>query len=140
MFENYSKCRIWIFQFWHFSPIFVLSGNTVWPFLAMLNETFSVIFKHRVKADILLPKLSLNLVKSSAKLNLWLRSFDSIKRWSFVTIVWVMQHLQFLVTSVQLWLFAVWSAKFKLGQDTNLIVLCHWWTSRMWRISGNFYL
>ena len=24
MFENYSKCRIWIFEFWHFQPIFVL--------------------------------------------------------------------------------------------------------------------
>ena len=31
--KNYSKCRILIFycQFWHFPPIFVLSGNTVWP-------------------------------------------------------------------------------------------------------------
>ena len=32
MFENHSKCRI--FLFWHFSPIFVhleLSGSTVWP-------------------------------------------------------------------------------------------------------------
>ena len=24
MFENYSKCHIWIFLFWHFPPIFVL--------------------------------------------------------------------------------------------------------------------
>ena len=24
VFENYSKCRIWIFQFWHFLPIFCL--------------------------------------------------------------------------------------------------------------------
>ena len=24
LFENYSKCRIWIFEFWYFSPIFVL--------------------------------------------------------------------------------------------------------------------
>ena len=24
LFENYSKCRIWIFEFWHFLPIFVL--------------------------------------------------------------------------------------------------------------------
>ena len=30
-FENDSKCRIWIFEFWQFPPIFVLSGNTVWP-------------------------------------------------------------------------------------------------------------
>ena len=34
--KNDSKCRIWIFEFWHFPPIFVLfktdlSGNTVWP-------------------------------------------------------------------------------------------------------------
>ena len=24
LFENYSKCRIWIFEFWHFPPIFFL--------------------------------------------------------------------------------------------------------------------
>ena len=24
LFENYSKCRIWMFQFWHFPPTFVL--------------------------------------------------------------------------------------------------------------------
>ena len=24
MVENYSKCRIWVFQFWHFPPIFVI--------------------------------------------------------------------------------------------------------------------
>ena len=28
MFENHSKCRIWIFEFWYFPPI-DLSGNTV---------------------------------------------------------------------------------------------------------------
>ena len=38
MFENYSKCRIWIFQFWNFHQFFAF-----WT----LNETFSVIFKHR---------------------------------------------------------------------------------------------
>ena len=36
LFENYSKCRIWIFEFWAFSTNFCpikshLSGNTVWP-------------------------------------------------------------------------------------------------------------
>ena len=32
LFENYSKCRIWIFEFWHLPPIFVLlSGNNIWP-------------------------------------------------------------------------------------------------------------
>ena len=36
LFENYSKCRIWIFVLWHFSTNFChiktdLSGNTVWP-------------------------------------------------------------------------------------------------------------
>ena len=35
VFENHPKCRIRIFQFWYFSPIFCLfksdlSGNTVW--------------------------------------------------------------------------------------------------------------
>ena len=40
LFENHPKCLIWIFQFCHFPPIFVIS-------LAMLNETFSVTFKHR---------------------------------------------------------------------------------------------
>ena len=31
MFENPPKFRIWGFKFWHFSPIFDLFGNTVWP-------------------------------------------------------------------------------------------------------------
>ena len=31
LFENHSKCRIWILYFWHFPPIFDLFGNTVWP-------------------------------------------------------------------------------------------------------------
>ena len=32
VFENHQKCRIWISEYWHFSPIFVLlkSGNNVW--------------------------------------------------------------------------------------------------------------
>ena len=25
LFENHSKCRLWIFEFWHIQPIFVLS-------------------------------------------------------------------------------------------------------------------
>ena len=28
LFENYSKCRIWSFEFWHFPPIFVLLNLT----------------------------------------------------------------------------------------------------------------
>ena len=31
VFENHQKWRIWVFWFWHFLPIFDLSGNTVWP-------------------------------------------------------------------------------------------------------------
>ena len=36
LFKNHPKCLTWIFQFWHFPPIFCpikidLSGNTVWP-------------------------------------------------------------------------------------------------------------
>ena len=64
VFENYSKCRIWIFLTLVFSVNFCrikscLSGNTVWPhFLAfsmnfcpltVLNEIFSVIFQHSNK-------------------------------------------------------------------------------------------
>ena len=30
LFENHQKCRIWIFQFWHFLPIFVLLKRTFW--------------------------------------------------------------------------------------------------------------
>ena len=64
VFENYSKCRIWICYLWHFlSIVFLinssLSGNTVSPhFLAfsmnfcpltLLNEIFSLIFQHSNK-------------------------------------------------------------------------------------------
>ena len=47
VFESYSKCRIWIFQFWHFPPIFVLLKVTCLvtlfdlsfgPFLAFLTN------------------------------------------------------------------------------------------------------
>ena len=31
VFENHPKCRIRIFEFWHFPSIFDLSGNSVWP-------------------------------------------------------------------------------------------------------------
>ena len=56
VFKNYSKCRIWLFQFWHFPPIFVqlsieVSGITVWLQVSgfrSLNATFSMIFKHCV--------------------------------------------------------------------------------------------
>ena len=75
LFENHSKCRISIFQFWHFLPIFVLLKLTCLVALfdpklqffrnspkfvqyvnvarfarnvvKMWNETFSAIFKHR---------------------------------------------------------------------------------------------
>ena len=43
MFENYSKCRILIFQFWHFPPIFVLLKVTCLVTLfdrKLQNETF----------------------------------------------------------------------------------------------------
>ena len=51
VFENHSKCLIWIFLIWpffsNFCPIKIyLFGNTVWPQAS--NETFCVIFKHRV--------------------------------------------------------------------------------------------
>ena len=54
MFKNHPKCRISIFDFLYFAPIFVLSKLTCLATLfecltinfAMLNETFSVIFKH----------------------------------------------------------------------------------------------
>ena len=56
VFENHPNCRIGVFQVWHFPPF--LSNQVtclVTLFdrklsLAMLNETFSVIFKHRVGA------------------------------------------------------------------------------------------
>ena len=50
--ENYSKCRIWTFLFWHFPLIFVLLELTCLVTLfdcnlyVSKNETFSVIFKH----------------------------------------------------------------------------------------------
>ena len=63
IFENYSKCRSKFLNFiifYIFFPItFDLSGNTdwlqasvfqfLWTSLAMLNETFSMIFRHRAK-------------------------------------------------------------------------------------------
>ena len=80
MFENYSKCRIWILTFWHFPPIFVISKVTCLitlfdhvngPFLAFLINflstenvnvarfarnvecDFLAIFKHCEQAEVL---------------------------------------------------------------------------------------
>ena len=80
MFENHAKCRIGVFQFWRFPPIFVLLKLTClvtlfdqklqvffkkktrqnepflafflnfWP-LAMLNATISGIFKHGAQVE-----------------------------------------------------------------------------------------
>ena len=39
LFENYSKCRIWSFQFWHFPPIFVLFKLTCLVASYMFSKT-----------------------------------------------------------------------------------------------------
>ena len=46
LFENYSKCRIWIFEFWHFPPIFVLLKVTC---LVTLFDRKLQIFKNSPK-------------------------------------------------------------------------------------------
>ena len=45
-FENYSKCRIWIFEFWHFPPIFVLLKLTC---LVTLFDRKLQVFKNSPK-------------------------------------------------------------------------------------------
>ena len=46
LFENYSKCRIWIFEFWHFPPIFVLLKLTC---LVTLFDRKLQVFKNSPK-------------------------------------------------------------------------------------------
>ena len=46
LFENYSKCRIWIFEFWHFPPNFVLSKLTC---LVTLFDRKPQLFKNSPK-------------------------------------------------------------------------------------------
>ena len=46
LFENYSKCRIWIFEFWHFPPIFALLKVTC---LVTLFDRKLRIFKNSPK-------------------------------------------------------------------------------------------
>ena len=46
LFENYSKCRNWIFQFWHFPPIFVLLKLTC---LVTLFDRKLQVFKNSSK-------------------------------------------------------------------------------------------
>ena len=46
VFENHPKCRIWVFQFWHFSPIFVLLKLTC---LVTLFDRKLQIFKNSPK-------------------------------------------------------------------------------------------
>ena len=49
MFENHPKCRIWIFQFWHFPPIFVLLKLTC---LVTLFDRNHQVFKKSPKLTI----------------------------------------------------------------------------------------
>ena len=49
VFENYSKCRIWIFEFWHFSPFFVLLKMT---YLVTLFDSKLQLFKNSPKCTI----------------------------------------------------------------------------------------
>ena len=50
LFENYSKCRIWSFDFWHFPPFFVLLKLTC---LVTLFDRKLQIFKNSPKWTIL---------------------------------------------------------------------------------------
>ena len=50
LFENYSKCRIWIFEFWHFPPIFVILKLTC---LVTLFDRKLQFFKNSPKWTIL---------------------------------------------------------------------------------------
>ena len=50
LFENCSICRIWIFEFWHFPPIFVLLKFTC---LATLFDCKLQVFKNSPKWTIL---------------------------------------------------------------------------------------
>ena len=50
LFENYSKCRIWILEFWHFPPIFVLLKVTC---LAIVFDRKLQIFKNSPKWTII---------------------------------------------------------------------------------------
>ena len=45
-FENYSKCHIWIFSFWHFPPIFVILRLTC---LVILFDRKIQVFKNSPK-------------------------------------------------------------------------------------------
>ena len=94
VFENYPKCLIWNLKFWHFPPIYTLLKVTclvtlfdrklqifknspkwtIFGIFKMLNETFSVIFKHR--------DVGLDLEISDLQTFVWLweipeKSFDS---------------------------------------------------------------
>ena len=46
LFKNYSKCRIWILEFWHFPPIFVLLKLTC---LVSLFDSKLQVFKNSPK-------------------------------------------------------------------------------------------
>ena len=50
VFENHQKCRIWVFQFWLFPPIFVLLNVTC---LVILFDRKVLLFKNSPKLTIL---------------------------------------------------------------------------------------
>ena len=76
LFENYSKCRIWVYEFWHFPPIFVLLKLTC---LVTLFDRKLQVFKNSPKWNIF-GHFQLTFVHSKCKHNSlcsqrWMRLF-----------------------------------------------------------------
>ena len=69
VFENYSKWRIWVFQFWHFALIFALSGNTVLPQASTFQDHF---------CHFLLTFVHSKCKRSSLRSQYWMRLFGVI--------------------------------------------------------------
>ena len=69
LFENYSKCRIWIFEFWHFPHIFVLLKLTC---LVTLFDRKLQVFKNSPKWTIF---GIFKCKRSSLRSQCWMRLF-----------------------------------------------------------------
>ena len=84
MFENHPKYRIWIFEFWHFQPIFVLSKLIC---LVTLFDRKLQIFKNSSKFRMNFFVHS-KCKRGSLRSQNWMRHFDQFSKHCMSDSVW----------------------------------------------------
>ena len=124
LFENHSKCRIWIFEFWHFPPIFVLLKLTC---LVTLFDRKLQFFKNSPNW-LFLAFLNSKCKRSSLRSQCWMRLF----LW-FSNTMRARMHSSILRLSIQIrsfFLFSVSSFLFLFCLLHHYPLMVHGWKQK----------